>query len=439
MADFVKAYLGSTPLFATDTRWTRPTDWLNFPTIPTDGVVGIHAVWDSGTNFCAVQMRTDTGVNYNIDWGDGSAIESAASNSVINHTFSWSGTSASSLTSFGYRQAVVKIYPATGSKFTYCSMSNKISTPTGTTSYSSGWLDIIFNLPNLTATGGCSLLVGGGSVRHAYLERVNIVSWGAMNSCTNMFTDCAALQSLNSSAWNMSAITAVQSMFQNCTSLQYLDASTWNTSAISNFLNFARECSSLVEVKCTNWNLIATTSLRFAFYNCSSLQYIDTSNWNTSNVTTTENAFVNCKSLERINVRNWNMAKNANANSMFAGCIALQNVDISLWSIPLLTTANSMFQNCYALEKLESCNFSACTSMTTFAQNCYSLKSVTLTGINTSVDFSNCLLSGSALDVLYGNLSSTGAGKTCNQSGNFGTASDTPAIATGKGWTLTTP
>jgi len=438
MADYIKAYLGATPLFATDTKWTRPSDWLALPSVPADGFVGIHSVFESGTNYCAILMRTDTGT-YTIDWGDGSAIETATSNTIVNHNFSWAGTSSSTTTSQGYRQAIVKVTPATGSKFIYCQISNKVSTPTIAQQYSSGWLDITFNLPNLTATGGCSLLVGGGSVRHSYLERVTINAWGAMNACTNMFADCNALQSINSSAWNMAAINNLQSMFQNCWALQYIDGSTWNTSAVTTMLNFARECKSLIQINCSNWNLLNNPPIRFAFYNCVALQFLDVTNWNTSNFITTENAFVNCSSLEKLNVRNWNMAKNANANSMFAGCTNLQNMDISLWNIPLLTIASSMFSGCMALEKLETCNFSACTNMASFAAGCSSLKSVTLTGINTSVDFSNCYLSGTALDALYGNLSATGTGKTCNQTGNFGTASDTPSIATAKGWTLSTP
>lgn len=437
MATYVKAYLGSTPLFATDTTWSRQIDWLNLTAVPADGFVGLHAVFSSGTNYSTIRMTTDTGAAYTINWGDGSAPETAASNTTINHNFSWSGTSSSTLTSRGYRQALVTVTPAAGSKFTSCSIANKPTTPVfNDNTATSGWLDINFNLPNLT-TGGARLYVGGGTFAHRYLEKVNIVSWGAQTSCNGMFANCPSLQSINSASWNMASITDVTGMFQNCFNLQYIDGSTWNTSSITTFLNFARECNSLIEAKCSSWNLISNTSFQFAFYNCTSLQYIDVSSWNTANVVTTDRMFANCKAVQFLNVRSWNMAKNANANSMFNGCYALQNIDISLWSIPLLTNATGMFGSCFALEKLEACNFGAATNMTTFCANCYSLKSVTLTGINTSVDFSNCQLSGTALDAIYTNLASTGTGKTITVTGNFGTTSDTPTIATAKGWTVT--
>ena len=42
-----------------------------------------------------------------------------------------------------------------------------------------------------------------------------------------------------------------------------------------------------------------------------------------------------------------------------------------------------------------------------------------------------------ALNEIYANLSANGAGKTITVTGNYGTASDDPSIATAKGWTVT--
>lgn len=126
---------------------------------------------------------------------------------------------------------------------------------------------------------------------------------------------------------------------------------------------------------------------------------------------------------------------------MFAGSNALEDVDISLWNMPLMTTATDMFASCASIQKLENCNFSAATVFNGvnggFASGCNNLKKVTITGINASVNFSNCLLSVSALDTLYGNLSATGSGKTITVTGNYGTTSDNTGIATAKSWTVT--
>lgn len=48
------------------------------------------------------------------------------------------------------------------------------------------------------------------------------------------------------------------------------------------------------------------------------------------------------------------------------------------------------------------------------------------------------MLSGPELDAIYTGLSVTGAGKTITVTGNFGTATHNPSIATAKGWTVTT-
>ena len=59
------------------------------------------------------------------------------------------------------------------------------------------------------------------------------------------------------------------------------------------------------------------------------------------------------------------------------------------------------------------------------------------TGINVSVNMANCMFGATALNEIYTNLSASGAGKTITVTGNYGTASDDPSIATAKGWTVT--
>ena len=59
------------------------------------------------------------------------------------------------------------------------------------------------------------------------------------------------------------------------------------------------------------------------------------------------------------------------------------------------------------------------------------------TGINVSVNMANGMFGATALNEIYTNLSSNGTGKTITVTGNYGTASDDPSIATAKGWTVT--
>jgi hypothetical protein len=68
--------------------------------------------------------------------------------------------------------------------------------------------------------------------------------------------------------------------------------------------------------------------------------------------------------------------------------------------------------------------------------NTFSLQRGALVGTSQNISYSNGQLSGAALDEIYTNLA-TVTSKTITVTGNYGTASDTPSIATAKGWTVT--
>jgi len=442
MATYIKAYLGSKPLFTTDTAslssaWVRPYDWLALPSAASGTVKALHAVFNSPTNFAAVKFSTSNGANYTIDWGDG-IVESAANNTVINHNYDWNNVSSATITSGGYRQAIVTITPPAGASFSQCSMSEKytgVSIPANNL-YSTGWLDMEINLPNLAS--GQRLFIGNSSLRCGYLERVNITSWGNITSLNNLFYSCVALRQINSAEWNMTNITNASFMFFQCFSLQYIDASTWNTANVTTFAGFVRACYGLMEIKCSNWNMANVTDLSFFAFTCYALAKLDVTNWNASNVTTIANAFVGCNAITELNIGSWNLAKVTNATQAFQDCFSLRKTGITTLSLPACTNTQAMFNNCNTLVSTGTINLSASTNCTNMYQNCYSLKTVGLSGINASISFLNASLSGSEFNNLYYGLSAqpTG-GKVITVTGNFGTATHNPAIATAKNWTVT--
>ena len=441
MATFIKAYLGNKPLFSTDTgslssAWVRPYDWLTLPAAASGTVKALHAVFNSPTNFAAVKFITSNGANYTIDWGDG-IVESVANNTVINHNYNWNNVSSATITSGGYRQAIVTITPPAGASFSQCSMSEKytgVSIPV-LNFYSTGWLDMEINLPNLVS--GQRLFIGNSPVRCAYLERVNITSWGNITNVNGLFYSCVALRQINSADWNMANITNASSMFFQCFSIQYIDASTWNTSNITSFNSFARACYNLSEIKCSNWNMSNVTDLAFFMFTCTALSKIDVTNWNVSNVTTIANAFVGCNALTELNIGSWNLAKLTNAQAAFQDCLSLRKTGITILSLPVCTNASAVFNNCGALASTGTINLSASTNCTNMYQNCYNLRTVALSGINASISFLNACLSGSELNNLYYGLSAQPtSGKTITVTGNFGIATHDVTIATAKNWTV---
>ena len=272
--------------------WVRPADWVTLPTV-LDGdqkIVMLVAVFNT-TNFLAFSA---TG-NYTVDWGDGAAPTNYSSGTTAQKSFAWSDYSPSTLTSQGFRQAVVTITPQSGQNLTALNLNVRHTTPT--VAHTTGVLEVVMSAPYFTA-----------------------MSFYATN---------VAYQMLRRFEWVGSCpITSFFSMFQGCSSLQSVEL---DTSSGTSF------------------------------------------------------------------------------NSMFQGCSSLQSVELDTSSG---TNFSSMFQNCS------------------------SLSSVILTGCKYTVSVANGVLSGTALDALYTSLGTAAGSQTITVSGNHGTSSDTPSIATAKGWTI---
>jgi len=120
---------------------------------------------------------------------------------------------------------------------------------------------------------------------------------------------------------------------------------------------------------------------------------------------------------------------------MFSNCT-------SLTSVPLLNTAagtnfSSMFSNCTSLTSVPLLNTAAGTNFSIMFSRCTSLSSGALANTKISIQYLNCKLSAAALNEIYTNLYGPVTSKTITVTGNWGTASDDPSIATAKGWTVT--
>ncbi len=437
MATYVKAYLGDQPLFDSDpSTWVRPVDWLPLSPAASGTVTGLYAVFNNTTNFATLRFQTSNAASYTIDWGDG-VVDTVANNAIAQHNYDWNNVSSSTITSEGYRQAVITVTPPSGASFTYANFGDKYSsgvTIPAAVRYSTGWLDLSINLPGLTT--GQRLLIGTNSVRHGMLQQINILSWGNITSANSLFTGCAGLESLNSSEWNTSAITTFESMFFECSSLKVLDASTWNTSSVTSLGSMFRGCPSLIEVKCSGWNTSSVWNMANFALACYALTKIDVSGWNVSGVSTLLNAFNSCYSLQKLELGSWTLNSLTTASGCFTGCWSLHDIGVTSISIPVATNLNNLFQNCYNLQSIGTINVSSSALTTSICADCHSLKSAGISGINTTTSFANCMLSGTQLNTIYTNLSATGTGKTITVTGNFGTATDDPTIAEAKGWTV---
>jgi surface protein len=241
---------------------------------------------------------------------------------------------------------------------------------------SSGLLDVEVSAENLTA-----MEYGGTNSTSFNLERVVIKK-------------CATITSTG--------------IFQNCRSLQVVEFP-------SNFkptstLNYFNSCFSLKKAPILDTSLATTTSNMFS--TCSSLVEVPT--YDLSSSTVMNAMFQNCTSLKTIPAFNTSSA--ANMISMFNGNTAM--IEVPALNMGGVSSAAN-FANIIA-----SCNLARFRG----------------TNIKYSISFTGMRLGRPEILEIFGNLATT-TGQTITVTNNPGTASLTSAdlaIATGKGWTVTT-
>ena len=218
-------------------EWVRPSDWLPMPTNITSAdqiFVGLHAVFESGQNYCAFLFTTSAG-QYQVDWGDGT-VTLHNSNTIAQKNYDYSTISNSTICSRGYKQVIIKVTPVSGNLLTCNFQQRFVTTPVQNQIYATGFLDCILSMPN-----GNFITFGGGLIRHSYVERFDVKTIGNVTNMSQMFNGCTSLQSVP--LFNTQNVTTMQQMFFSCTSLNFIP--NFNTALVTNFTNFANGCNSL--------------------------------------------------------------------------------------------------------------------------------------------------------------------------------------------------
>jgi surface protein len=364
------------------TDWQRPDDWLAMPTVvDTDQTfVGLHAVHEVGQNFCAFRFTTSAG-QYEVDWGDGTTtLHNSATTAEHEYDYATYDTAGDTISTRGYKQAMIVVTPVSGN-LTVCNFQFRYTTtPAQNVAYSTGFLDCILSMPN--ATTGQSVIFGGFTVGHRYVERVNILTIGA---ATNM-----------------------QTTFGGCNSLQSVPL--FDTSNVTNIFN--------------------------TFNSCFSLQSVPL--FDTSNVTNMSGTFGGCNSLQSVPL--FDTSNVTNMQTTFSGCSSLQSVP--LFDTSNVTNMNGTFQNCSSLKTLPNLDTSAVTSFGNFLANASSFTGTDMIFGGFSVNLTGCQLSREAIVNIFNNLTDrTGlTAQNINISGNWGASALTTGdrdIALNKNWTIT--
>lgn len=118
---------------------------------------------------------------------------------------------------------------------------------------------------------------------------------------------------------------------------------------------------------------------------------------------------------------------------LFNGCTSL--VKTPSYSFSSIITATGIFYGCSSLMIVGNITFGTLTGNSNIFYNNYSLSKMTLP-LKLTFTVANSKMSATELNAMYTALP-TVTGQTITVTGNYGTATDTPSIATAKGWTVT--
>jgi hypothetical protein len=393
--------------------WIRPSDWVTFtePSASEQKIIGTVAVFNQDSNYLSINITTTDASQYTVDWGDGTTND-YNSGVTAEKNYTWSSISAGTLTSVGYRQAVVTITPKIAGKvFQNVSLSRQPTAIATSANTTSPWLDIAISAPNAssiefaTSSGGTTT----GRIYPRMLENINLVSYAG--TCTYLCYEMTSLQNFNlrTSAARITAnfmffncrslriapvlpaLTGASSMFNGCAALQYVplynitDPLGFPTTLGSMFSG----CSSLETVPL--FNTVNITTFSGMFSGCTSLKSIP--NFNFSNAQDFGSMFSNCTSLESFPAVNTGGFLN-NTASMFNGCTSLKSV--GLFNISGFGgSAASMFNGCTALETVPAFNLNNVSSVASMFAGCTSLQTVpnlliSTNTINAAQMFQNC-------------------------------------------------
>ena len=385
--------------------YVRRADYLTMPTIAnTEQKVALLVfVSNDDSNFLSLICSG----NYTVDWGDG-VVENINSTVQANHIYNFStyDPTNSTLTTDGFKQAIVIITPQAGQNLTSLNLVVRHPSALGVNAYSQPIIEAYVSCPNATSL---SFTFSAASVFCRKTSYINLINTGSLTGFNNLFNLMLGLQKVD--IGKTAAVISTQAMFQYCYALKEITVSSdTNFSSNSNASAMFSTCYSLTDVPLFDTRSVSRTDSMFQ--DCRALTTVPL--FDTRSVNRTDNMFLNCRSL--ITVPLFNTVSLGNMAAMFTNCLNLVTVPLfntrgvttmanmfngcyCLSSVPLFDTGNvtgmnGMFYDCRSLTTVPLFNTANVTTMSTMFQNCYSLETVPLfnTANVTAMDgmFINC-------------------------------------------------
>ena len=363
--------------------YTRPSEWLTLPSISLNEQV-IHilvAVFESGLNTLAFRVSG----NYTVDFGDGNIINYTANGAGASDfnrgNIMWSGVSNTTLTSYGYRQAIVKITPQSGQTLTVFDINETQATPN--VYYRSNVLDIKMGGPSISTldvrgnhpmldqfeyVGLNNITIGSSLFSGSNIRKIVQIDCSKMTTMSSMFSGMPYLVSLPSTL-STSACTNMDSMLASMGKLEYIP--TMDVSKVTNMYRMFYGSSRIREIPV--FNSVLCTNMYQMFNTCSRLRRVAGLDVSAITGGNAVGLFSSC--LELWDIPTLNFAVATDLSSLFSSCPSIVKFGNQILT-PNVTSMNSMFSNCSRLEVAPTLNTSKVTNMGSMFSGCINLKEI---------------------------------------------------------------
>ena len=213
------------------------------------------------------------------------------------------------------------------------------------------------------------------------IEGLEYLNTSEVKDMSGMFSDCAALTSIDLKNFNTQNVTDMNSMFFGCAALTSINLKNFNTQNVTDISWMFHHCAALTSIDLKNFNTQNVTDMSWMFSDCAALTSIDLKNFNTQNVTDMSWMFSDCAALTSIDLKNINTQNVTDMSGMFLGCSALTSIDLKNFNTQNVTDITWMFSDCAALTSIDLKNFntkkvtymyemfSGCSALTTINSN----------------------------------------------------------------------
>jgi len=338
------------------------------PAVSNNQIVAWCGVYDNNSNFVGLQISTNGGGGYTVDWGDGTSnnYNSAATGSKQYTTASFAALTSSiySITDLYKLTLITVTLSGSATSFSSVNFTTRPTLPTGSlgNSSSNGWKSIKMAGDQVT-----SLTVGqsaGSWLNPRHLETFEYSGSNKITTFGNTFINCNSLVEVVSLYTTSGS--SIVSMFQGCSSLQKLppldftnvtNASTafsacftlktitlLNSQNVGSWTNTFQQCHNLQSISATFSS--ANTSFGNTFGNCYSLKTIPP--LNVTNVTNLSGTWQNCYSLKQVRLVG-TTSKSTSFFAAFNNCTQLESLP-STMDLSACTTTFFMFAGASALK-----------------------------------------------------------------------------------------